>query len=74
MRPGEFGSSPGVTGAMPARSGPPPLLSLSLDEPAAEAATLTVETAGDGCPVDGSDQAIPGGERRFAQLLDLSPR
>ena len=36
--------------------------------PAADAAVLTVDAAGEGCPVGDS------GERRFAQLLDVSAR
>lgn len=47
---------------------------LTLSNPSTSSGTLTVTTAGEGCPVDGRDPADPGGERRFVQLLDLSPR
>ena len=54
-----------------ARPSQPTPFSLTLPQASTAAATLTVETAGQGCPLDGSDPVPPGGERRFTQLLDL---
>ena len=54
-----------------ARAGQPTPFALTLPEPSATAATLTVEAAGQGCPVDGSEPATPGGERRFMQVIDV---
>jgi hypothetical protein len=51
-----------------ARPNQPAPFALTLDAPSAEAGVLTVDTPGEGCPVDAS------GERRFAQVLDLTPR
>ena len=51
-----------------ARPNQPAPFALTLDTPSAEAGVLTVDTPGEGCPVDAS------GERRFAQVLDLTPR
>lgn len=55
--------------ARPSQSTP---FTLTLDGPAATPATLTVQAAGKGCPIDGRDPAVEGGERRFVQVLDLS--
>ena len=51
-----------------ARAKQPAPFTLALDAPTDDAAVLTVEAAGEGCPVGES------GERRFAQLLDVSAR
>ena len=57
-----------------AKAKQPTPFAFTLDSPTASEAVLTVATAGEGCPVDGSDPAAGGGERRFAQVLDLTPR
>lgn len=57
-----------------ARAKQPTPFAFMLDSPSSDQAVLTVATAGEGCPVDGSDPAAAGGERRFAQVLDLAPR
>ena len=54
-----------------ARPGQPTPFALTLPEPSATPATLTIETTGLGCPVDGSDPETPGGERRFAKVLNV---
>ncbi len=51
-----------------AAPGEPAEFDLALPAPSADAGLLTVETPGDGCPVG------DGGERRFAQVLDVQPR
>lgn len=57
-----------------ARAKQPTPFAFTIDEPSTDPAVLTVATAGEGCPVDGPDAASAGGERRFAQVLDLTPR
>jgi hypothetical protein len=57
-----------------ARAKQPTPFTFTLESPSPAETVLTVATAGDGCPVDGSDPAAPGGERRFVQVLDLSAR
>jgi hypothetical protein len=57
-----------------ARAKQPTPFAFTIDSPRSDQAVLTVATAGEGCPVDGTDPAAAGGERRFAQLLDLTPR
>jgi hypothetical protein len=57
-----------------ARAKQPTPFAFTLDSPTSGEAVLTVQTAGEGCPADGSDSAAAGGERRFAQVLDLTPR
>lgn len=57
-----------------ARAKQPTPFAFTLDSPSIDEAVLTVETAGAGCPVGGGDQAAGDGERRFAQVLDLTPR
>jgi hypothetical protein len=51
-----------------ARPTQPAAFDLALATPSPEAAVLTVDTPGEGCPVGDGD------ERRFAQVLDLAPR
>ena len=51
-----------------AKAGDPASFDLSLQAPADGTAILTIDTPGEGCP-EGD-----GGERRFAQVLDLQPR
>ena len=57
-----------VSSTVIARPNQPAPFALTLDAPSAGAGVLTVDTPGEGCPVDAS------GERRFAQMLDLTPR
>jgi len=51
-----------------AKPGEQATFDLTLEQPSTEQATLTVDTPGDGCRVEDTN------ERRFAQVLNLQPR
>ena len=57
-----------------ARAKQPTPFAFTIDSPSSDQAVLTVATGGEGCPVDGSDPTVAGGERQFAQVLDLTAR